>query len=314
MHAAGLSSDDPGVLHRQGVRPASIAESPGAGARSSSPSRSARTRLDGAGRQVFRIPRTRGAAGRRPQTSYRRSQRTTTGIPHPPAPGPHAPASMTAMVHPPLPAALVTITAGQPRGNYGMDAEVRAAVSTTCSADGAPQPYNVNRMLTGEDFHFHRHSNLVRAVAPHWLQRVRRARRAERLQVHGAENSAPQDTSCARARAGKVTILEFFAEIDLLCAGSTCPGGDLSVPLLGSRRARSDRRLPATRGRGLRPRPDPARRLEIAGIVAREGARYEVSAGPGWMSREAVCATRAGHAQGNQPDDEEDHAESDEVI
>jgi hypothetical protein len=28
-------------------------------------------------------------------------------------------------------------------------------------------------------------------------------------------------------------FLEFFAEIDLLCALSTCPGGDLSVPLWG---------------------------------------------------------------------------------
>ncbi len=27
--------------------------------------------------------------------------------------------------------------------------------------------------------------------------------------------------------------LEFFAEIDLLCAISACPGGDLSVPLWG---------------------------------------------------------------------------------
>ena len=28
-------------------------------------------------------------------------------------------------------------------------------------------------------------------------------------------------------------FFEFFAEIDLLCAVSTCPGGDLSVPLWG---------------------------------------------------------------------------------
>jgi uncharacterized protein YcgI (DUF1989 family) len=28
-------------------------------------------------------------------------------------------------------------------------------------------------------------------------------------------------------------FLEFFAEIDLLCALSTCPGGDFSVPLWG---------------------------------------------------------------------------------
>jgi uncharacterized protein YcgI (DUF1989 family) len=27
--------------------------------------------------------------------------------------------------------------------------------------------------------------------------------------------------------------LEFFAEIDLLCALSTCPGGDLSLPMWG---------------------------------------------------------------------------------
>ncbi len=33
------------------------------------------------------------------------------------------------------------------------------------------------------------------------------------------------------AKAGD--YLEFFAEIDLLCALSTCPGGDLSVPLWG---------------------------------------------------------------------------------
>jgi uncharacterized protein YcgI (DUF1989 family) len=28
-------------------------------------------------------------------------------------------------------------------------------------------------------------------------------------------------------------FFEFFAEIDLLCAISTCPGGDLSIPLWG---------------------------------------------------------------------------------
>ncbi|WP_370542186.1 hypothetical protein [Amycolatopsis sp. FDAARGOS 1241] len=28
-------------------------------------------------------------------------------------------------------------------------------------------------------------------------------------------------------------FFEFFAELDLLCALSTCPGGDLSVPLWG---------------------------------------------------------------------------------
>ena len=33
--------------------------------------------------------------------------------------------------------------------------------------------------------------------------------------------------------AKKGDYLEFFAEIDLLCALSTCPGGDLSLPMWG---------------------------------------------------------------------------------
>ena len=32
--------------------------------------------------------------------------------------------------------------------------------------------------------------------------------------------------------AKKGDYLEFFAEIDLLCALSTCPGGDLSLPMV----------------------------------------------------------------------------------
>ena len=31
----------------------------------------------------------------------------------------------------------------------------------------------------------------------------------------------------------KGDFFEFFAEIDLLCAISTCPGGDLSIPIWG---------------------------------------------------------------------------------
>ena len=33
--------------------------------------------------------------------------------------------------------------------------------------------------------------------------------------------------------AKKGDFIEFFAEIDLICALSTCPGGDLSIPLWG---------------------------------------------------------------------------------
>lgn len=55
-------------------------------------------------------------------------------------------------------------------------------------------PY-VNRILTGADFDFHGHSNLTRAVLPYGLTEL--------------------------------------AEQDLLCALSTCPAGDLSVPNWG---------------------------------------------------------------------------------
>ena len=46
--------------------------------------------------------------------------------------------------------------------------------------------------------------------------------------------------------ARKGDFLEFFAEIDLLCALSTCPGGDLSVPLAGpdARRSAADAASP----------------------------------------------------------------------
>ena len=44
------------------------------------------------------------------------------------------------------------------------------------------------------------------------------------VQVEGAQEIDPAKPN---------DHLEFFAEIDLLCALSTCPGGDLSVPLWG---------------------------------------------------------------------------------
>ncbi|HTE82827.1 MAG TPA: urea carboxylase-associated family protein, partial [Reyranella sp.] len=59
---------------------------------------------------------------------------------------------------------LATITADSLK-DYGIDefgGRIHDLLGTRCD------PY-VNRMLTGEDFDFHCHSNLVRAVAPHGL-------------------------------------------------------------------------------------------------------------------------------------------------
>jgi uncharacterized protein YcgI (DUF1989 family) len=111
--------------------------------------------------------------------------------------------------------------------DYGIDefgGRIHDLLGTRCD------PY-VNRMLTGEDFDFHCHSNLVRAVAPYGLTE---------FDVHDVLNVF-QCTGINRADryfmraspAKKNDHIEFFAEIDLLCALSTCPGGDLSVPLWG---------------------------------------------------------------------------------
>jgi hypothetical protein len=121
---------------------------------------------------------------------------------------------------------IATITSDSLK-DYGIDefgGRIHDLLGTRCD------PY-VNRMLTGEDFDFHCHSNLVRAVAPHGLTE---------LDVHDVLNVF-QCTGLNRADkyfmraspAKKNDHIEFFAEIDLLCALSTCPGGDLSVPLWG---------------------------------------------------------------------------------
>lgn len=144
---------------------------------------------------------------------------------------------------------LATITADTLE-NYGIDefgGRVHDLLGTRCD------PY-VNRMLTGEDSDCHCHSNLTRAVLPFGLTE---------LDVHDVLNVFqctglnPDDQYFMRASPGrKGDHFEFFAEIDLLCALSTCPGGDLSVPLWGP-----DARDPIDVCRPLGVevyRPDPA--------------------------------------------------------
>ncbi len=121
---------------------------------------------------------------------------------------------------------LVTIT-DDSLADYGIDgdgARVHDLLGTRCD------PY-VNRMLTGEDFHFHCHSNLVRAVLPYGLTEFDVHDVLNVFQVTGLNDSDRYFMKACPAKPGD--YLEFFAEIDLLCALSTCPGGDLSVPLWG---------------------------------------------------------------------------------
>ncbi|MBR8743230.1 DUF1989 domain-containing protein [Nocardiopsis sp. MG754419] len=121
---------------------------------------------------------------------------------------------------------LVTITADSLEG-YGTDAEggrVHDLLGSRCD------PY-VNRMLTGEDFDRHCHSNLTRAVLPYGLTEFDVHDVLNVFQCTGLNDEDRYFMKASPARPGD--HIEFFAEQDLLCALSTCPGGDLSVPLWG---------------------------------------------------------------------------------
>ena len=90
-------------------------------------------------------------------------------------------------------------------------------------------PY-VNKMLTGEDFDYHCHSNLTRAIQPFGLTEQDVHDVLNIFQVTGLEDGR---YFMQASPAKKGDFFEFFAEIDLLCALSTCPGVDLSIPLWG---------------------------------------------------------------------------------
>jgi uncharacterized protein YcgI (DUF1989 family) len=91
-------------------------------------------------------------------------------------------------------------------------------------------PY-VNKILTGEEFDFHCHSNLTRAILPYRLTEQDVHDVLNIFQVTGLDEAGHYFMKPSPAKQGD--FFEFFAEIDLLCAISTCPGGDLSVPLWG---------------------------------------------------------------------------------
>lgn len=121
---------------------------------------------------------------------------------------------------------MVTIT-DDTLADYGVDEQggrVHDLLGTRCD------PY-VNHLLTGEDFDYHCHSNLVRSVLPFGL---------DERDVHDVLNvfqctglNEDDKYFMKTCPAQKDDYFEFFAEMDLLCALSACPGGDLSVPLWG---------------------------------------------------------------------------------
>ena len=110
---------------------------------------------------------------------------------------------------------------------YGVDADggrCHDLLGSRCD------PY-VNKLLTRQEFDFHCHSNLTRAVLPYHLTELDVHDVLNIFQVTGLGADGRYFMKASPAKRGD--FFEFFAEIDLLCAISTCPGGDLSVPLWG---------------------------------------------------------------------------------
>ncbi|KAI1918550.1 hypothetical protein LOZ58_002458 [Ophidiomyces ophidiicola] len=116
---------------------------------------------------------------------------------------------------------LLTIT-NDSLANYGVDqfgGRIHDLLGTRCD------PY-VNLLMGGESDDFHCHSNLTRAVAPYGLTEFDVHDVINLFQVTGLDEKGRYFMGTSPAEKGD--FFEFFAEVDLLCALSTCPGGDLS--------------------------------------------------------------------------------------
>jgi len=111
---------------------------------------------------------------------------------------------------------------------YGYDADggsVHDVIGTRCD------PYT-SKLLSGSDYHYCCHSNLTRALVN---EKNIDLKDAEKL-VHDVLNvfmltGFTNDTKQYFMKASPVRpddYIEFFAEIDLVCGLSACPGGDCS--------------------------------------------------------------------------------------
>lgn len=82
-------------------------------------------------------------------------------------------------------------------------------------------------MLTSTDYDYHCHSNLVRAVLPHGLTEFDVHDVLNVFQVTGLDSQGRYFMESSPAN--EDSWIMFFAEMDVLAALSTCPGGDLSA-------------------------------------------------------------------------------------
>ena len=158
---------------------------------------------------------------------------------------------------------MLTITADSIQ--YGKDADGAGChdlLGTRCD------PY-VHKLLNGEELDLCCHSNLVRAVAPYHLTELDVHDVLNVFQVTGLTAEGRYFVKPSAARTGD--FIELFAEIDVLCAISVCPHGDLSVPVWGPAARRSARDVSSPRRGGLGARPRAACRMDFALAVRLPG-------------------------------------------
>ena len=96
-------------------------------------------------------------------------------------------------------------------------------------------PY-LYKLADGRNVDITCHSNLPRAIAPYHLTELDVHDVLNIFQVTGLD-SVHEGYFMEPSPARKGDFIEFFAEIDLLCALSTCPAGDLSVRPWGPEKA-----------------------------------------------------------------------------
>lgn len=120
---------------------------------------------------------------------------------------------------------MVTIIADSLGGKEGYDVDewggrCHDLLGTRCD------PY-VNKMLSGDSYDFHCHSNLTRAVLPFGLTEFDVHDVLNVFQVTGLDKDGKYFMEASPATKGD--YIEFFTEQPVLMALSTCPGGDLSA-------------------------------------------------------------------------------------
>lgn len=117
-------------------------------------------------------------------------------------------------------ATIIDDTLGPSYGTDKWGGRVHDLLGTRCD------PY-VDALLAGEQMDFHCHSNLTRAVLPFGLTEFDVHDVLNVFQVTGLNEK--EQYFMETCPSTDKDHFEFFAETDLLCALSACPGGDLSL-------------------------------------------------------------------------------------